>query len=207
MKIKGAILDLDGTLVTTANVHKKAWELAIKELGIDNNIDLDSLMGRKTSDIAKIIAGDRWKELYDRKNEYFDELVVKLAKPTPCCPEFLNNLREKNIKIAVVTSSLRRSALKSLSILNLKPDVLISADDVNNGKPDPEPVKKALQLLNLSPYEVFGVGDTLQDIVAYNKANIREIFILESDLKIDFSKAIELGAKKIKNLCYLVNYF
>ncbi|ARM75064.1 HAD family hydrolase [Acidianus manzaensis] len=204
--MKAAILDLDGTLVTTVDVHRKAWELAIRDLGINDKINLDSLMGRKTSDIAKIIAKDKWKDLYEKKNEYFDNLVIKLAKPTTCCIDFLNTLREKNIKIAVVTSSLRRSALKSLSVINFNPDILISADDVNNGKPDPEPVKKALDLLNISPEEVFGVGDTLQDIIAYSKARIKEMFILESDLKIDFSEAIKLGAKKIKNLCYLLNY-
>lgn len=204
--MKAAILDLDGTLVTTADVHKRAWQLAMRDLALNTNVDLDSLMGRRTEEIAKIIAKDRWRELYEKKSEYFDDLVVKLASPTPCAIEFLNKLKNAKMKIAVVTSSLKRSALKSLSILDFKPDILVSGDDVKIGKPDPEPVKRALDALNISPEEAFGVGDTLQDIVAYNKSGIRKMFILESDLKIDFDKAIALGAKKIKSLCELLVY-
>lgn len=203
--MKGAILDLDGTLVTTAEVHKLAWQLAMKDLKLEANVNLDSLLGRKTEDIAKILGKERWKELFDKKNEYYDELVTKLASPTPCAIEFLNMLRAKNIKVAIVTSSLRRSALKSLSVLNFYPDVLIAGDDVRNGKPDPEPVRKALDALNMSPEDVFGIGDTLQDILSYRACGIKKMFILESNLRIDFNKAIELGAKKIKSLCELLN--
>lgn len=201
-----AILDLDGTLVTTAEVHKLAWELAMKDLNLRSAIDLDSLMGRKTEEIAKILAKDNWKELFDKKNYYFDILVVRLASPTPCAKDFLKKLKDKGIKIAVVTSSLKRSALKSLSILNFNPDVLIAGDDVNLGKPNPEPIRKALEILNAKPEEAFGVGDTLQDIIAYKACGLKEMFILESDLKIDFTKALELGAKKVKNLCELMVY-
>ena len=205
--MNAVILDLDGTLITTVKVHRMAWELALKDLGIRINVDLDKLMGRKTEEIAKLLANDRWKELYEKKNEYFDNLVKLYAKPTPCAIDLINKLRKDKIKTAVVTSSLRRSALQSLKILNFEPDVLIAGDDVTKGKPDPEPVIKALRLLGEDPQNVFGVGDTLQDVIAYYNSGIREIYLVKSDLKIDYEEASKkYNAKIIESLCCIISH-
>ncbi len=202
-----AILDLDGTLVTTVKVHRMAWELALKDLGITISVDLDKLMGRKTEEIARLLAKERWKELYEKKNAYFDSLVKIHAKPTPCAIDLINKLKKEKIKTAVVTSSLRRSALESLKILNFEPNILIAGDDVKKGKPDPEPVMKALSLLREDPQNVFGVGDTLQDVIAYYNSGIREIYLIRGDLKIDYDEAYKkYNAKVIENLCYIVNH-
>ncbi len=201
--IKGAIFDLDGTLVSTASAHKSAWELALKEMGIEKEVNLDMLMGMRTLEIAKALAGGRYMELYERKNKYYRELVKKVARPTPCAEEILGELKEKGVKIAIVTSSIRSSAQLTLSVLNFSPDLIVAGDEVERGKPNPEPVLKALDKLGLSPEEVFGVGDTLQDVVAYYRANVRRIFLVVSELNIDREKAKEYGGKIIQTLCEL----
>ncbi|BDC18180.1 HAD family phosphatase [Acidianus sp. HS-5] len=204
--MKAAILDLDGTLVTTVKVHRMAWELALKDLGITISVDLDKLMGRKTEEIAKLLANDRWKELYEKKNTYFDDLVKIHAKPTPCAIDLINKLRKEKIKMAVVTSSLRRSALESLKVLNFEPDILITGDDVKKGKPDPEPVMKALFLLGEEPQKIFGIGDTLQDVIAYYNSGIREIYLIRGDLKIDYEEASKkYNAKIVDSLCCITH--
>jgi HAD superfamily hydrolase (TIGR01509 family) len=205
--MNAVILDLDGTLVTTVKVHRMAWELALKDLGIKISVDLDKLMGRKTEEIAKLLAKDRWKELYERKNAYFDNLVKIYAKPTPCAIDLVNKLKKEKVKTAVVTSSLRRSAIESLKILNFEPDILVAGDDVKKGKPDPEPVLKALSLLGEDPINVFGVGDTLQDVIAYYNSGIREIYLVKGDLKIDYDEAMKkYNAKVIETLCCIINH-
>jgi HAD superfamily hydrolase (TIGR01509 family) len=201
--IKGAIFDLDGTLVSTAVAHKTAWELALKEMGIEREVNLDMLMGMRTLEIAKILANERYMELYEKKNNHYRELVKRLASPTCCAEEILWELRKRGVKIAVVTSSIRSSAQLSLSVLNFKPDLIVAGDDVERGKPDPEPVIKALKAMNLSPKEVFGVGDTLQDVIAYYKANIERIFLVVSELNINREEGVKYGAKIIQTLCKL----
>jgi len=203
--IKAAIFDLDGTLVSTANVHKIAWELALKDLNISIDIKLDNLMGMRTIEIAKILGGDKYLELFNRKNEYYKELVVKMAKPTPCSVEILKNLKENNIKIAIVTSSLKASAELSLKILNFAPDLLIAGDEVKNGKPDPEPVLCALNKLRVKAEDTFAVGDTMQDIIAYNKSNISKIYLVMNDININREEAKNYGARIINTLCDLYN--
>ncbi|AWR93405.1 HAD-IA family hydrolase [Acidianus brierleyi] len=201
--IKAAIFDLDGTLVSTANVHKTAWELALKDLNISVNVKLDNLMGMRTIEIAKILGGDRYLELFNKKNEYYKDLVIKMAKPTPCAVEILKNLRENNIKIAIVTSSLKASAELSLSILNFSPDLLIAGDEVKNGKPNPEPVISALNKLMVKADETFAVGDTMQDIIAYNRSNIQKIYLVINDININREEAKNYGARIINTLCDL----
>ncbi len=204
--IKAAIFDLDGTLVSTANVHKTAWELALKDLNIKTNANLDNLMGMRTIEIAKILAGDRYLELFNKKNEYYKDLVLRMAKPTPCAIEILKRLRQNNIKIAIVTSSLRASAELSLKILNFSPDFLIAGDEVKNGKPNPEPVLYALQKLDVKPGDTFAVGDTMQDVIAYNKSNIQNIYLVINDININREEAKNYGARIINTLCDILEY-
>jgi hypothetical protein len=73
--LKGAVFDLDGTLASTAKAHKIAWELSLKQLGFELNIDMESLLGKRAMDIALIlIEKARIKEV-NKKNELAKKLL------------------------------------------------------------------------------------------------------------------------------------
>jgi Predicted phosphatase/phosphohexomutase len=55
--VEVVIFDLDGTLAYTASSHRKAWELALKDLGLQIPENLDDLLGRRTIEIAKQLGG------------------------------------------------------------------------------------------------------------------------------------------------------
>ena len=202
--MKGAIFDLDGTIANTAFLHKKAWELALKELGISTNVKIEYLLGRKTSEIAKILANEKWEELMNVKNKIYLQLVDNEAEATECSRELFKELKSKNVKIAIVTSSNRISATKVLSKIGLNYDVLVSGDDVKLGKPNPEGVLKALNELRVEPEKVIGVGDTDVDVTAYYNAGIKKIFLVESGVPYDKGKVLMMGAVIIKSLCDLL---
>ncbi|ABP94756.1 HAD-superfamily hydrolase, subfamily IA, variant 1 [Metallosphaera sedula] len=202
--MKAMILDLDGTLATTALLHKEAWELAMKRLGINANVNLDLLMGKRTLDIAKTLAGERYQELFEVKNDIFDELVARKAMPLPCAREMVERARSKGYSIAVVTSSLRRSASKSLGAIGVTPDLLIAGDDVEKGKPDPFPVVLALQRLRALPEVSVGVGDTLHDFHAFKGAGLGRIFILKGELGLDLSWIASQGAALVDSPCNVI---
>ncbi|AWR98944.1 HAD family hydrolase [Metallosphaera hakonensis] len=199
--MKVMILDLDGTLATTANVHKEAWEIALKELGIPVEVDLDLLMGRRTMDIAKILAKDRYLELFELKNRIYDELVPKKARPLPCAKEMVEAAKSKGYSIAVVTSSLRRSAKRSLEVTGITPDLLIAGDDVERGKPDPYPVLLALNILKGEKYMSVGVGDTQNDFQAFKSAGLGKIFIIKGELNLDLEDLAKRGAIIVRTPC------
>jgi len=209
------VFDLDGTLASTAKAHKIAWELSLKQLGFELNIDMESLLGKRAMDIALILiekAGikevnkknELAKKLLEIKSSIFAPYIMKYAEPMPCATQLINNLREKQIKILIVTSSLKITALKVLEKININPDVLISGDDVIKGKPDPEPTILALQKSSLRPEDIiFAVGDTIYDIISFSEAKIRKIYLTNGDIRVPIDENLlkRYNTIKVNSLC------
>jgi len=202
--LKGIIFDLDGTLADTAFIHKEAWEIALNKLGIKSEVKIETLLGRKTAEIAKILAGDKWKELMEVKNQIYLELVKGKAKRTECAKELIDKAKEKGYKIAIVTSSNSISAREVLNTIQLYPDLLITSDEVKNGKPDPEGVIFALNRLNLDPHSSIGVGDTEVDIVAFKNAKLGKIYLVKSEVPINEERVRSMGVKIVNSLCEIL---
>ena len=202
--MKGIIFDLDGTLANTAFIHKEAWEIALNKLGIKIEIKIETLLGRKTAEISKILANDRWKELMELKNQIYIELVKKKARRTKCAKELIDKAKEKGYKIAIVTSSNLISAREVLNVIQIFPDLLVTGDDVKNGKPDPEGILLALNRLNLDPKSSIGVGDTEVDILAFKSANLGKIYLVRSEVPVDEEKVKSIGAKIVNSLCEIL---
>jgi HAD superfamily hydrolase (TIGR01509 family) len=95
----------------------------------------------------------------------------------PLIPETLNALREEGFKMAVATNSRRVAVEPVLRRWNIHHhfDAIITIDDVSYGKPDPEMIHRALNLLQLSPAHTYIVGDSRADVNAGKKANIKTI--------------------------------
>jgi pyrophosphatase PpaX len=100
-----------------------------------------------------------------------------MVKGFPGAVEAVLELRARGVAVGVVTSKGREMTARTLACSGLTEllDVLITADDVRNGKPDPEPVLKALAELGLEdrPDEVLFVGDSPHDLVAGRAAGVR----------------------------------
>lgn len=202
-EVKAVIFDLDGTLVNTAFLHKEAWEIALSKLGMKASVDVTLLLGRRSADIARILAGEKWEELLRVKNEVFLDIVKRKAEALPCAVELVNKLRREGKKVAVVTSSNRLSATNVLKKAGIEQDCLITGDDVSKGKPDPEPILKALDCLHVLPSEAIAVGDTSVDLLAYRAAGVRAIYLVRSGVPVSEEVKKEAGAIDVENLCEL----
>ena len=80
---------------------------------------------------------------------------------------------------AVVTGRPRQEALQGVSQLNINPDYVVSADDVNKQKPDPEGLQSVMQQSNSS--RTWFCGDTVDDMQAGNAAGCVCIGIATSE--------------------------
>jgi pyrophosphatase PpaX len=80
--------------------------------------------------------------------------------------ETLKFLKERGIKIGIVTSRMKQSTIDALQNFNIYSyfDVVVSADDTVNHKPHKEPLIKALNELNSNPGETYYVGDSKFDM-------------------------------------------
>ena len=77
-------------------------------------------------------------------------------------------------KLAIVSTKVRDVVLKGLDLMNLRPffEVIITLDEVENAKPHPEPIEKALVALGSSPEEAIMIGDNHHDILAGKNAGV-----------------------------------
>jgi len=178
--IRAGIFDLDGTLVDTVDLHAKSWVIASRRLGLDvDEGRVRAMMGLRAIDIARSLGGGE--ELLRLKNNIYMDLL-DYVKPMPGAREVLLSIRRMDLRIGVVTSSSRVVAEATLKRVGLRDlvDVLVSGDDVDEGKPSPRPVLKALEEMGLRPHEVFVVGDTAYDVEMAMRAGVRFIFILST---------------------------
>ncbi|WP_188455730.1 HAD family hydrolase [Virgibacillus oceani] len=181
--MKAIIFDFDGTLADTLPVCYYAFQSVFKEF---DNVDV-------TADEVKAMFGpsetgiirenltdpnhDKAIELYyERYNERHSELVFNNKEIN----DLLLFLKEEGYKLGIVTGKAKRSLLISLEYLDMSDlfDVIITGDDVNNPKPHPEGVNKALEILDVKNTETVFLGDSNADILAGKQANVHTVGVL-----------------------------
>lgn len=196
MAVLAIISDLDDTLVLTREAHVKAWEMAIVEMGIRFNGDLNTFWGLTSDKIAEKIAPGRGPELHERKRSWYREMVRQYARPAPCAVDLINETRSSGVKFGIVTSSSMAMAEITLSVLGYTPKVVVAGDMVRNPKPHPEPTLLALERLGVSPGDTLSVGDMDFDALSFLSAGIRRVFLI--------GKRVE-GAETVRDLCHALD--
>lgn len=91
--------------------------------------------------------------------------------------ETVRELKARDYRLGIVSSKLRVGVERGLNIFGLAElfDLIISADDVANHKPHPEPLLKALKHFDASPDEAIYIGDSTHDIVAGKAAELATV--------------------------------
>jgi len=148
--IHGVIFDLDGVLVSTDELHFKAWKMLAEELGIDKFTKEDNKKQKGVSRMESLevvlskgnkkYTQEEKEEFAERKNNYYKELLVELDEQAilPGAVECLKMLKSKGILIGV--GSVSRNAPLILEKTGLLPyiDKVSCGLDITRSKPDPE---------------------------------------------------------------------
>lgn len=170
--IEGVIFDLDGTILNSKDLRVRAWKHAFETFGVDISGDeIGPLIGIPGVDLAgkfspKAFAIEMEEERYFKS--HLDEMELYCD-----VPDTFENLKNLGIKTAIVTSS--RRAL--MNILNLPYEPIITIDDVEFGKPDPEAYLKALELIRVRPSTSMVVGDAETDLIPARKLGSVSVLI------------------------------
>jgi beta-phosphoglucomutase family hydrolase len=166
-KAKALIFDLDGTLSDSLPVHIATWDTICGEMGctFDERIMVE-MTGMATISFAERIKKDNklnidpW-EIVRRKQSHFWDNAYKV-KPNIPVIEVVKKYY-KVLPMAVGTGASRRSAELQLETLQLKKyfDVIVTADDVNKHKPEPDTFLRCAELMNVPPEDciVFEDGE------------------------------------------------
>ena len=100
----------------------------------------------------------------------------RLVHPFPGVIDGLDAFSRRGLPMAVVTSKGREMAERTMRVCGLdgRINVVVTADDVSRGKPDPEPVLQALDRIGArDPQRVLFLGDAPMDVEAGRTAGVR----------------------------------
>lgn len=101
----------------------------------------------------------------------------------PHVPETLKELDNRGIAVAIVTTAQRQTVFKTQSYKILEEHIqrVIGAEDVQNHKPAPDVIFKALEQLGSSTDSALIVGDSVNDLGAANSAGINSVLFSPPD--------------------------
>jgi HAD superfamily hydrolase (TIGR01509 family) len=182
---RAAVFDVDGTLVDTNHLHAVTWWEAFRQAGHDVPMHaVHRAVGLGSTDlIAHLLGEDRDRDQDARLSaahtalygQYFDRLPA-----LPGAGELLRRLHGDGWTVVLATSAsgAELGALRRAIDADDAITATASADDVREGKPAPEPVEHALELVGVPASRAVFVGDTVWDMRAGSKAGVRCVGVL-----------------------------
>lgn len=191
---KAVLFDLDGVLTGTSDNHYEGWKRLTKELGHDlPEVFRDKLRGISRMESLDLIleyfgleySQKEKLELTNKKNEYYKESIASFTPNNlyPGVIELLEKLKSMRVKIGLVSASKNAPQLiKSMEIEKYF-DTIVNPEELERGKPHPDPFLKAAEMLRVSPQDSLGVEDAKAGIESIKAANMTALGIGTEDLK------------------------
>jgi beta-phosphoglucomutase len=181
------IFDVDGVLTDSYVPHYKSWERMFGEIGVEfNDEQFRSTFGRTNRDIfaqlypGETMTAERTKELGDRKEALYREIINENFTPLPGAVELIDALSAAGFRLGVGSSGPPENVQLTLAKLGRADrfDAVVTGADVVHGKPNPEVFLKAAQRLGVPPARCAVIEDAPQGIEAANAAGMASIAVL-----------------------------
>ena len=180
---RAAILDIDGTLVDSNYQHAIAWARAFREHGrspelwrIHRHIGMggDQLVGALTDPEFEAEHGDR---VRDSEAERYAELIGEV-RPFDGALELIEQLAARDWLVVLASSAKAEEAERYVDMLEAREVVCgwTTSADVDRTKPEPDLVAAAMR--KAGALTAVMVGDTVWDIEAARRADIKSIGML-----------------------------
>lgn len=174
--LQAVLLDIDGTVLDTREFIFAAFEHAFvhHKLPPPPREELSRHVGqRELQDIYSDFA-EQFSSAMTEMHRDFQRANLHLAIPFPGAAEALAKLTGAGLRLAAVTSRSQRTSVHTLELADVARyfETVVSAEDVQRLKPDPEPLLVALERLGCPPEASAMVGDTAADVEAGRAAGV-----------------------------------
>jgi sugar-phosphatase len=194
LEVRGILFDSDGVLIDSTAAVEATWRAFAGWYGLPAAELLATVHGRRSQDVIESYA--------DRLPVSADEALRRLLADAvggaatmsvlPGAARVLAGLPPRGW--AVVTSGTRQVASARLAAAGLpEPPVLITAEDVPAGKPDPAPYRLAATRLGLDPADCLAIEDAPAGLASARAAGCRTLALLTThraeDLTADLTAA------------------
>ncbi|MFF5727609.1 HAD family hydrolase [[Kitasatospora] papulosa] len=194
---RAAIFDVDGTLTDTNHLHVVAWWEAFRQAGhIVPMADIHRAIGLTSGDLLERLLGAERDESQDSSisgahkvlyGTYHDRLTAFEG-----AGDLLRALAAREWRVVLATSA-SGSELSALRRAIDADDAIwdtASSEDVDAGKPAPEPVRLARELAGASVGQTVFVGDSVWDMEAAARAGVSSVALLSGGIpRADLEKA------------------
>jgi sugar-phosphatase len=190
------LFDLDGVLIDSTASITRRWAKWAQRQGLDPAKVLEVIHGRRSAEVIQLVAPH-----LDVAAETIriEQRVTDDADPAiPGAIELLQALPER--AWCVVTSGTRNLAIARMKVAGLRlPKILVGADDVSQGKPDPEPYLKGAELLGFSAAECIVIEDALAGVRAAHAAKM-DVIAVASTYTVEELKEADAVVKGLQQI-------
>lgn len=205
--MQAAIFDMDGTLIDSEPMWKKAEKEVFSSVGVEVTDELSSqTVWMTTREVTEFwYSYFPWfgKSLEQVENEVVDrvaELIIDEGVALEGVHKILDFFQKKSFKIGLSTnapSKLIPIVLKKLNISHYFHAISSSEDEIK-GKPDPAVYLSTAKKLNVEPSKCIAFEDSVSGILAANQANMKTVVVPPA---LEFTdEKYELSYMKLKRL-------
>ncbi|OGP91606.1 MAG: hypothetical protein A2156_06550 [Deltaproteobacteria bacterium RBG_16_48_10] len=190
--IKAIILDFDGTLAVL-NIDFSSMRERIFDLMRRSGIKEEALQEKYLLEIIDEVYQILWKKnpsgaetFYQESHDILHEVEMKAAEKGRLIPRTkgtLKSLREKGIKVGIITRNCEDAVRKVFPEIDDFCDVFVSRNSVKKVKPHPDHLTRVMGSLKISGEEAVMVGDHIIDIQAGKRVGMRTIGVLTGRTK------------------------
>ena len=191
--MKAVIFDMDGVIIDSEVVYIDFFKKLFDEYNIQvSQKELNALAGlsqQKTDEFLEAKMHKKTDEIYPLITNYIDggkmnysSLVMDGFYP------LLKELKRKHFKLALASSSTKKTIIQVLNELNIKEDfdVIVSGEDFLESKPNPEIYIQTLKKLNVDKKDAVAVEDSDYGIIAAKNAGLT--VIARKETRFDFKQ-------------------
>ncbi len=198
--LRAIIFDFDGVIADAEPLHLKGFQKVLEEEGVtlsekdyyDKYLAMDDKTCFSTvlKDRGKEVSKELIEDLIHRKSKYYDKLLSKNLVIFPGVVDFIKET-SKRYPLAVASGALRHEIEFVLKKIGVRENFLliVSAEDVERCKPDPEVFIKALEGININkissgdiiyPPQCLVIEDSLHGVKAAKAAGMKCLAIANS---------------------------
>ena len=182
--IEAVIFDMDGTLHDTETVFHAAWRKAAAIWDVpDIETTLADCTGRNMLGIAQYWRAKydypSYEDFFEARHRFFEEMTADGIPVKEGAMELLSYLRDHGYKLALATSTRRVAAEQHLIDTNMDGffQVVMTGNDVENGKPAPDIFLRAAEGLGVPPERCLGVEDSFNGIRGLYAAGMKPVMV------------------------------
>ena len=179
--IKYVFFDLDGTIADTEDIIVKSFQHIHEKFNskIPEREEIISSFGEPLKNTIERDFSYNYDEVVKEYRKFHKNIFYDYLKLHDGAVEIIKYLDKNNITMGIVTSRLKETAVEILEIFDIKKyfQTIITIDDTEKHKPDPEPLLKALEQVDGIKNESIYVGDTKYDVECAKNTGVISVLV------------------------------